>query len=83
MFVVYRKSHGQPRSPMGHFKAEKAAKVYAEGVYRAFPSDEVIIAEEADGERKNFVDAPDRQTVAEAAPAGPELTIERAPKGAK
>jgi len=83
MFVVYRKSHGQPRSPMGHFKAEKEALTYAEGVYRAFPSDEVIVAEEADGERKNFVDAPDRQTVAEAKPSGPELTFERPSKGAK
>jgi hypothetical protein len=83
MYVVYRKSHGQPRSPMGHFKAETAAKAYAEGVYRAFPSDEVIIADEPDGERKNFVDAPDRQAVTETAPTGPELTIERAAKGAK
>ena len=82
MFVVYVKPYGQPRRPMGHFKTESVAKAEAVRVYDAFPSDEVVIIEEADNGRDSFVDAPKRTTGPGAGSVGPNIDVERlAPAG--
>lgn len=58
MFVVYAQSAGGPRRPLGHFKALKPARAYAEDMNRVLPTDDLSIVEAPDGGRKNFVDAP-------------------------
>jgi hypothetical protein len=59
MFVVYARSFGGPRRPLGHFAGLKAAQTYADSMNGTLPTDELSIVEQPDAGRKNFVDRPE------------------------
>jgi hypothetical protein len=62
MFVVYARSFGGPRRPLGHFAGLKAAQTYADAQNAVMPTDELAIVEQPDAGRRNFVDRPAEPT---------------------
>lgn len=83
MFVVYARSFGGPRRPLGHFVGMKAAQTYADGMNAVLPADELAIVEQPDAGRTNFVDRPAAPGADEGDAIDHTVPVEAATQGVK
>jgi hypothetical protein len=83
MFVVYARSFGGPRRPLGHFAGLKAAQAYADAANATMPTDELVVVEQPDGNRKNFADRPEEATAEGGDGIDATIPVELTAKGGK